>query len=450
MQLRIDGQLTLTGASDDAIRIITADNTFPNPERQQAAQAGRRFEHLPETITIIENENDSLILPRGYLSTLFHHIPEHEFEILDQRIEQSIPAQPQHAICLRDYQERAVIAALASEQGIIQSPTGSGKTIMALILAERLGNRTLILTHSKELAGQWCTTIADLLNTNAGFIGSGQWQEGNLFTVAMLQTLHRRPQETASLGLNYGLIMVDEAHHIPARTFATVISQLPARYRYGLSATPHRRDGLTILIHRTIGPVLTQIKKNEVEQNGSIVPAIIRPIHTSFNPGNVNSWQEYVSVLTTDQTRNLLIIAIAEKAAKSMPVLILTDRVAHAEHLSQLTTRQHVLLHGQISATARKAAIQQIQSINFVIGTTGLLGEGLDVSQWSALILASPISSEVKLLQAIGRITRPHNDKRCGYVADLVDDCGFAIASFRKRMVFYAEQGFKIIERPEN
>jgi len=128
-----------------------------------------------------------------------------------------------------------------------------------------------------------------------------------------------------------------------------------------------------------------------------------------------------------------------------MPVLILTDRVRHAEKLSEMAGTKHLLIHGKLPAKVRKERMTAIPDHNLTIGTTGLLGEGLDVSGWTALILSTPISSRVKLLQAIGRVCRTHKDKTAGYVADLVDISRYSLSSHNKRLKIYEDKNYTLL-----
>ena len=103
----------------------------------------------------------------------------------------------------------------------------------------------------------------------------------------------------------------------------------------------------------------------------------------------------------------------------------------------------HVLAHGKLPPEERESLMQRIKRSSITIGTTGLLGEGLDVAHWDTLILAAPVSSEAKLLQAIGRIVRPAQDKEIGIVYDLKDDCGFAGHSLKARLEIYKKHCIK-------
>jgi superfamily II DNA or RNA helicase len=307
--------------------------------------------------------------------------------------------------------------------------------------------RTLILTHSNELMKQWADEIKQLMAIDAGIIGGGKITQNNI-TIGMLQTLAKRPNLLQELSNEYGLVLIDECHHIPSNTFSKVINNLSCKYRYGLTATPHRRDGLHQLINRNIGDIVAKVSDKDVNNAGGIVPITIKMIRTHAFYA-VDAWGEYVTALTEDSERNQLIINIAVKASIKTSTLVLVDRVAHAETLSVMldtSNIKHLLIHGQLKSKDRKQRMANIAESKLTVGTTGLLGEGLDVSSWTVLVLASPISSRVKLLQAVGRVMRTHAGKTCGYVADLVDECGFSISSYRKRKAIYQEKQFNLIE----
>ena len=120
--------------------------------------------------------------------------------------------------------------------------------------------------------------------------------------------------------------------------------------------------------------------------------------------------------------------------------LVLTDRIKHAEQLSEMLNARnvpHVLAHGQLKKKDRSEAMESMKSAQITIGTTSLLGEGLDIASWSFLVMAAPISSEVKLMQAVGRVVRPAPGKEKALIYDLKDDSAFAGSSFKKRFEIY-------------
>lgn len=447
-RLILDGELTVCGADSRLVESIRKDNTYPNPARAEAERHGRPCHHLPRLIQTYREVAEGLIVSRGYLGDLLRVRLELYVAIQDRRTTALVGLTELDGVSLRDYQSRSVQAAVRYEQGIIQAPTGAGKTIIGLELLRRQGQRALILLHSRELLRQWREEIRRLLRIEAGIVGGGQWIEGEAITLAMLQTLSRNPERTRELAKGYRLVLVDECHHIPAQTFGQVMAWMPCKYRYGLTATPHRRDGLHVLIHRVMGRTLARINQTEVQDMGGIVPAEIQVIDTGFDPGYVDGWGDFLAALTGDPSRNALIAGVARKHASKTPTLILTDRVEHAEALGRVCPGS-VVAHGQMGAQARRDAFSDMQSASLTIGTTGLLGEGLDISRWAALVLATPISSRVRLLQAVGRVIRPETGKAKALIVDLADDHGLSGSSLNKRLTIYRERGYTV-NRIEN
>lgn len=437
----IEGELTLSGADSVLDALVRADNTYPNPEFLEARRQGRYAAHLPSTIATYRESGDDLILPRGYLGDLLQERPA-LFSSLDDRRTVSPVEFPPLSADLRGYQNKALAAAWRREQGVIQAPTGAGKTLIGLDMIRRRGQRALVLVHSQGLARQWAGAIKKFLGFAPGQIGDGKWVEGDKITIAMLQTLSRNLEQTAEMASGYGLVLCDEVHHIPARTFADVLARLPCRFRYGLSATVHRRDGLHVLINRAIGRTVAQIHPDEVENVGGIVPAQIKVVATGFEPGDVNGWTGLLDQIAQNPERNRVVADWAARAAGYAPTLVLVDRIDHALLLSGMCSVPSVVAHGQLRGKQRKAAFEAMETASLTIGTTGLLGEGLDVSRWSVLGLATPVSGRVKLLQAIGRVIRPFPGKEKGVVIDFVDQHPIAIACFKKRREIYAERGY--------
>lgn len=125
-------------------------------------------------------------------------------------------------------------------------------------------------------------------------------------------------------------------------------------------------------------------------------------------------------------------------------VLILTDRVNHAEIIASMIPGA-VLAHGGLKTAGKNLALAQMVKAKVTVGTKGLLGEGLDCSSWSCLIIASPISGDTPLQQAIGRVIRGAPGKLDGLVIDLVDPHPFGFGSFRKRKVIYNRRGWPVV-----
>ena len=444
LKIRIRESIFLSNLSEDLLCQVKADNVFSNPSYISNEEQGRSNWKTEPTITTYSYENGFLVLPRGYMSQLLTLCKKHGIdpEIIDERsvVECAFPEELA-GIKLRPHQQKAVCASLKYSQGCVVSPTGSGKSLIGLEIIRQKQQRSLILVHRSDLATQWQEVIKERLGIEAGMIGAGEWTIGEEITVALVQSLQSREKDTKALVETFGLILCDEMHHIPAKNIFELLAWFPAKYRYGLSATPRRRDGLEKMIYLGVGPIFIEIDKKEVEELGAIVPASVNVLETHFKPEYCNSWHEYSSQLSVCGKRNELIIDLSKNQTEQ--VLVLVDRVSHAEQLSEMFSGrgvEHVLVHGQLAKSERTNAMQAMKTAAITVGTTSLLGEGLDVSAWSILILASPISSEIKLRQAIGRVVRSAPGKKKALVYDLKDDCGFAGSSFNKRFEIYKQQ----------
>ncbi len=382
--------------------------------------------------------------PAGGSFTNYRRDDESETDM--KKIEYSTDAASQRQRILT-WLQRALKLAIHAGGGVIVAPTGAGKTTMSIELASRLGERCLILVKSKDLAAQWIGAIKKFTGLDCGIIGGGKWLEGEQFTVATVQTLIKHEG-----GLDYGLVIVDECHNVPAMQAYTVINCQHAKYRFGLSATPQRRDGLEMMIHAALGPVAAEIKQNEVE--GAVLPVIVATLNYAF-PGNPKSWTDFIAQLADDPERNRLIVNSAIKSSRSVGTAVLTSTIEHAEKLHALIEQDGIkalLLHGQLSKKLREERMAAASENRLIVGTLSLLSEGIDWPHVGAVIFASPVSAEVnretpaatRLLQSIGRARRPFPGKQLAYVLDIVDKCRFGISAGRKRQQIYHQQGFEV------
>jgi len=425
-------------------RQIIKQFTFANPKYQSANDFGRSVRGIDRAISLIEKSGSQLIAPIGTLNYL---IDTFNPTIEDNRatVEVIIPFTGK----LRPYQEQFIDDATNAKGGQCIAATGSGKTVSGIALASILKQRTLVLVKSKDLATQWQNEIKQFTGLDAGLIGGGKNLEGEQFTIGLTQTLSKRDLSL----LNYGLVIADECHNLPANQAYAVMNGLNARYKYGLSATPQRRDNMEFMINGSIGEKCAEIQQDQLQ--GKVLPVCVKSIQHEFN-ADAESWAEFLSALADDESRNLKIISHAIKASQAMGTIILCAHVRHCELLESLCRERDVnalVLHGQLSAKVRAERMATAKDAQLIIGTLSLLSEGIDLPHLSALIFGAPVSASIdrdnpaatRLIQSIGRCRRPYPNKTKAYVLDIIDECGFGVSAWNKRATIYQQQSFEVI-----
>lgn len=416
---------------DAVLEWVLGHLTFPNPAYQEAERYGRYTANIPRLVRGYDLFDDQIFVPRGFTRQLVTILREAGigYRVNDQRrvldeVDFTFTGQ------LRDLQAVAVDTLMARDFGVLEAPTGSGKTVMALALVARRRQPTLIVVHTRELLKQWVAKIEmflDIPASKVGIIGNGEWSIGHRVTVATVQSLCKVVHEAVP---HIGFLIVDECHHCPSRTFTEAVGAFDCRYMLGLSATPWRRDGLDRLIGWSLGDLVYQVDRAELQDAGQVLRAEIVWRVTDFESMFDASieYAQMLSELTRDPQRNDLIVGdIAQEAANGGGIcLVLSDRKSHAKDLAYRLDQKGIkaaVLIGDMSNRKRRAVVEALESgrIKVLLATEKLIGEGFDCPDLSTLFLATPISFDGRLLQCLGRVLRAAPGKDQARVYDYCD-----------------------------
>lgn len=455
--------------------------TFANPEFFRAQSMHQSVFGKPRLIDLSELRDGRVAIPRGCKAQLEQLIQEaHVTAHYSDERSTGNPIEMAFKGTLHPEQQIAADQMLEYEDGIMSAPTGFGKTVIGAYLIAAVGLPALVIVPKTALIAQWKSQLErflDITDTREpvrtpkgriskkqppliGQIGGGKTAVSGLIDVASFQSLSGKDSQTGepivkNLVRNYGLIICDECHHAAAPQLELVLKSAPAKYIYGLSATPERSDGLTRALSMLCGPLRYVIDpKTQAIQQG--IQRIVRPRFTGIRLSAYEpdaSFNQILDMLCAHAARNELIVDDAlEAASNGRHPLILSKRKKHAEELFRLLNdRRHepILLTGEIGAKERKAILNSLPGFEhehrIIVATESLLGEGFDLSYLDTLLIATPISWDGSITQQAGRLHRSHEGKRRVEIYDYVDlSIPMLARMYQKRLKTYAKLGYEV------
>ena len=386
----------------------------------------------------VETIRNYKLLPKGILSIpqgRLDLIPEH-YEIIDKRVLVPVPF-PTPKFPLRDTQQ--VVYEEITDTCFINALVGWGKTFTALHVARKLGQKTLVVTHTTALRDQWCEEIEVLFNMPVGVIGSGKvdWED-HAITVANVQTLVKH---SAKLAKEFGTVILDEAHHCPANTFSQLIDDFHARYRIALSGTMIRKDGKHVMFPDFFGD-----KVYKPPQSHTLNPEV-KLIQTGITLKPGATWVEKINALTEDVDYQAFISQLAKiQVTLGHQVLVIADRVGFLQKVKEYVGETCVLVTGETNFEQRQQIKQQLLTKEkmCIAGSRQIFSEGISINSLSCVILAVPIANDSLLEQIVGRIQRQHDDKLQPVVLDMQFAGYQDKKQNRDRLGFYMRKGWDI------
>ena len=447
---------------------------FKNPEFYSKQALRLSTYAIPRIISCFDITNEYLAMPRGCEDATRSFLNDNAvtYTITDKtnhgnKISVSFQGEE------REEQLEAINALLPYTNGILHATTAFGKTVTAAAIIARKKVNTLILVHSKALLKQWHDRLTEFLNIDypkheeknkrgrrkvfspiGCFDSSGNTLHG-IIDIALIQSCLDE-DGVKPFVQDYGMVIVDECHHVSSITFEQVLMSIKAHTIYGLTATPIRKDGHQPIIFMQCGPIRfsTDVKSQIAKQSFDrfLIPRFISYNSILEDRLSIATLYKYLS---EDEIRNNLIVEDICKAVNTgRTPIILTNRTAHVSVLAEklkATIKNVISLTGAGTTKEKRETMQRLQTIpdseQLVIVATGkYVGEGFDYPRLDTLFLALPISWKGLLTQYAGRLHREYEGKKDVRIYDYIDiHEPICDSMYRKRLKGYAAIGYKTI-----
>ena len=461
--------------SHKALNIIKRMAAFKNPDFYKAQAMRLPTFDKPRIISLSDETPEYLCLPRGCELDLINLFNVHKVDVkwIDKsysgkQIDVEFNGQ------LRDEQEDSVNSMIQYNIGVLSATTAFGKTVIGAKIISVKKVNTLILVHTQQLLEQWKERLNQFLvirealpseeiknrgrkksRSIIGQIGGGKNNLSGIIDVAIMQSLVKG-DEVKDFIRNYGMVIVDECHHVPAFSFEQILKNVDGKYVYGLTATPVRQDGHHPIIFMHCGPVRYRVDARKQAEKRPFEHYVI-PRFTPFRKPigqDEKEWSigQIYAEISTSQIRNKLIVDdVIESANEGRNPIVLTERTAHVEVIASSLKEvlpNVITLTGGMSAKERRAALERLSSIpeesNFVIVATGkFVGEGFDEPRLDTLFLAMPVAWKGTVQQYAGRLHRLYQNKSEVQIYDYVDaHVGVLERMYQKRLKGYASIGY--------
>ncbi len=470
------------GLSPKAAQRIKRMAAFSNPEFFKRQALHRSVYGTPRIVYLGEMRDGYIALPRGCKRVLTDLLNGYQvgYAIRDER-KMGRPFSVEFTGELRSGQREAVERLSKYENGILSAPTGFGKTVIGAYLIAQAGIPTLVIVPKTALATQWVSKLGEFLAIEhpgeplltpsgkpskrkrpvVGQIGGGKNRISGIVDIATYQSLVEKDPDTGEprakeLLQNYGMVICDECHHAAAPQLELILKAVPAKFVYGLSATPKRSDGLDRALYLLCGPIRCRIDPKELAKEQGF-RRILRPrltrVRVDCEPGA--SYAQVLDKLCAHVSRNELIAKdVADAVGQGRSSLVLTKRKEHARVLSDLisgiTGVQAHLLVGEGTARQRRESLAAALSAMdagpaVLVATEAYLGEGFDASRLDTLFLATPISWDGNVTQQAGRLHRVSEGKTEVIIHDYVDAAVPMLERmYKKRLKTYAKLAYEV------
>lgn len=412
--------------------------TITNPDYIIANKLGKYVGRMEKSLKLYTRVGDTLILPFGCLVDVWKLSKNSKFRTIFRHHQE---VKLNGSISLYQYQENALKSLINGKNGILEAPCGSGKTQIGLALIQKIGGRALWLTHTKKLLEQSKKRAEMYFDGDFGTITEGKVHIGKDITFATVQTM--RTLDPSIYENEFDIVIVDECHHCvgtPTKVmqFYKVLTNLNCRYKYGLSATLNRSDGMITCVYSIIGKKLHRITQAEVGNK------IIKAKHIKVDVDIPFSLEDYcesdgmlnhgklISLLSDCEERNRIIIDNVYRLYKAgKKQLVLCSRLSQIDTLTRDVSKfcKVNCITGKINDKKRE------YDGDVIIATFALAKEGLDIPTLDVVHFATPQKDKAIVKQSAGRVERNYEGKAQPMIIDYVDtQIDYCVMCYRKRV----------------
>lgn len=468
--------IPLKSISDKASNHLKHIAAFKNPEFYSKQAMRISTYNIPRIICRADFTDEYLAMPRGCEDAIIDilYSLKIDYEIVNNT-NHGKPIGVTFKGKERDEQLDAINALMPYSNGVLSATTAFGKTVTAAALIARRKTNTLILVHSKALLMQWHERLSEFLDIDfteeeiskkrgrkkafspVGCLDSTSNTLHGVIDIALMQSCFEN-DEVKPFVKEYGMVIVDECHHVSSITFENVLKHVTAHYVYGLTATPIRKDGLQPIIFMQCGPIRFFADAKAQIQKQSFQRYLV-PRFTSYRPvtDDKQSFTALSQSLAESEIRNNLIIEdVLNVVAAGRTPIILTARTSHVELLAEML-KQHVAniiqLTGEGTAKNKRETLQKLQDIPkdaplVIVATGKYVGEGFDYPRLDTLFLALPISWKGLVAQYAGRLHRENEGKKDVRIYDYIDIHEPVCENmYRKRLKGYSAIGYRVLSK---
>ena len=464
-----------SGVNQKVLNTFKRFAAFRNPEFFKYQAMRMSTFNKPRVISCSEDFKEYLGVPRGCEQDITQLLKENNIKLnISEQTTCGQSIKVDFSGTLRQEQQSAVDALNQYEMGVLCATPAFGKTVIGAKLISIKKVNTLILVHRQQLLTQWQERLSEFLLIHEklpevpkkrgrkkklgliGQLGAGKNQLNSIIDIAIIQSINSKGYIKECIK-DYGMIIIDECHHVPAFSVEQILKEAPAKYIYGLTATPVRPDGHHPILFFYFGPIryLVDVKEQALKRpfEHYLIPRFTSFKITKNEKQNDLTIQEIYSQIINDEIRNQTITDdVIDSYKNGRNSLVITGRVAHVQLLKERIEKSIPDVISITGGLGNKKTTELFAQINssptekplVIIATGSFIGEGFDEPRLDTLFLAMPIAWKGTLQQYTGRLHRLYEDKKEVQIYDYVDvHVTMLEKMYGKRLKGYASIGYR-------